>query len=116
MRRPKNAWVMKHQALKTRKSKQLKSGKCIAAAGSNESLNKAIDEVLVDFLADSGAAFRVVGLEAFNTLMKTANMKIKLNHLVSLFWDEDATFLSECIYFVVDTHMVPEGNRIKIKA
>ena len=33
-----------------------------------ENLNKAIDFAIVDFLADAGVAFRVVGLESINTV------------------------------------------------
>jgi len=58
------------------KAKQLKLNECMGQEG----LNKAVDGAIVDFLADSGAAFRVVGLETFDKLMKTANRRIKLKH------------------------------------
>ena len=45
-----------------------------------ERLNEAIDEAVVDFLADSGVAFRVVGLPSFKNMLNIANRKIKLKH------------------------------------
>jgi hypothetical protein len=58
--------------------KQRKLEDCIPV--SQEALNKAIDDAIVDFLADSGVAFRVVGLASFDRLMKLANRRIKLKH------------------------------------
>ena len=45
-----------------------------------QALNKAIDDAIVDFLADSGVTFRVVGLASFDKLMKFANRRINLKH------------------------------------
>ena len=46
-------------------------------------LNKAISDAIVDFLADAGVAFRVVGLASFERLMKIANRRIKLKSPVT---------------------------------
>ena len=43
-------------------------------------MDKAITDAIVDFLADSGVAFRVVSLPSFHNLMKIANRRIKLKH------------------------------------
>ena len=45
---------------------------------SQAALDKAITDAILDFLADSGVAFRVVGLASFDRLMKIANKRIKL--------------------------------------
>ena len=45
-----------------------------------KALNSAMDEAVVDFLADSGVAFRVAGLPSFQRMMKLANKRIKLKH------------------------------------
>ena len=45
-----------------------------------ERLNEAINEAVVDFLADSGVAFKVVGLPSFKNMLNIANKKIKLKH------------------------------------
>ena len=58
--------------------KQKKLEDCIPE--SNDALDKAITEAIVEFLADSGVAFRVVGLPSFQKLMKIANRRIKLKH------------------------------------
>ena len=58
--------------------KQQKIEDCIPE--SNDALDKAITDAIVDFLADSGVAFRVVGLPSFQRLMKIANRRIKLKH------------------------------------
>ena len=47
---------------------------------SDDGFDKAITDAIVDFLADSGVAFRVVGLESFQKLMNIANKRIKLKH------------------------------------
>ena len=47
---------------------------------SQENLNKAIDDAIVDFLADTGVAFNVVGKASFDRLMKIANKRINLKH------------------------------------
>ena len=47
---------------------------------SEDALDKAITDAIVDFLADSGVAFRVVSLPSFHNLMKIANRRIKLKH------------------------------------
>ena len=49
-------------------------------ANTDKDLNAAIDNAIVDFLADTGTAFTVVGEESFIKLMKVANRKIKLKH------------------------------------
>ena len=46
-------------------------------------LDKAITDAIVDFLADAGVAFRVVGLASFERLMKIANRGIKLKSPVT---------------------------------
>ena len=56
--------------------KQKKLEDCFS--NSDENLNKAISDAVVDFLADSGVAFCVVGLESFKKLMNIANRRIKL--------------------------------------
>ena len=61
--------------------KQMKLTDCIPE--SQENLNKAIDDAIVDFLADAGVAFRVVGLESFDRLMKIANRRKKLKHSIT---------------------------------
>jgi hypothetical protein len=43
-------------------------------------LNKAFDNAMVEFLADSGVAFRVAGLPSFTNLMSIANRRIKVKH------------------------------------
>ena len=43
-------------------------------------MDKAITDAIVDFLADSGVAFRVVSLPSFQNLMRVANRRIKLKH------------------------------------
>ena len=60
------------------KAKQAKIEDCIPKT--DKDLNEAIDEAIVDFLADSGVAFQVVGCETFKNLMKVANRRIKLKH------------------------------------
>ena len=45
------------------KSKQPRLEECIPV--NEKVLNEAVDEAIVDFLADSGVAFRVVGLDSF---------------------------------------------------
>ena len=49
----------------------------------DDTLDKAITEAIIDFLSDSGVAFRVIGLESFHKLMKVANKRIKLKHPVT---------------------------------
>ena len=58
--------------------KQRKLEDCVPET--QQALNKAIDDAIVDFLADSGVAFRVVGLSSFDKLMKLANRRIILKH------------------------------------
>ena len=60
------------------KTKQAKLEDCIPQNA--DSLNRAIEDAIVDFLADSGVAFRVVGLASFKKLMEIANRRIKLKH------------------------------------
>ena len=60
------------------KSKQPRIEDCLPV--NEERLNEAIDEAVVDFLADSGVAFRVVGLPSFKNMLNIANRKIKLKH------------------------------------
>ena len=63
------------------KMKQKKIFDCIPE--SDEALNNAITDAIVDFLADSGVAFKIVGLESFHNLMRIANRRIKLKHPVT---------------------------------
>ena len=58
--------------------KQKKLEDCIPK--SDDALNKAITDAIVDFLADSGVAFRIISLPSFHNLMKIANRRIKLKH------------------------------------
>ena len=60
------------------KAKQAKLEDCVPK--SDKELNEVIDDAIVDFLADSGVAFKVVGLDSFKNLMKVANRRIKLKH------------------------------------
>ena len=60
------------------KMKQRKLHDCIPE--SDEALNSAIQEAIIDFLADAGVAFNVVGLDSFKKLMEIANRRIKLKH------------------------------------
>ena len=60
------------------KMKQRKLVDCIPE--SDEKLNMAIVDAIIDFLADAGVAFNVVGLESFKRLMEIANRRIKLKH------------------------------------
>jgi hypothetical protein len=60
------------------KTKQAKLEDCIPQNA--DSLNRAIEDAIVDFLSDSGVAFRVVGLASFKKLMEIANRRIKLKH------------------------------------
>ena len=57
-------------------AKQVKLTDCIPESA--ESLNKALDEALVELFADSGIAFRVAGLKSFEKVLKVANKRIKL--------------------------------------
>ena len=43
-------------------------------------VNKAFDDALVDFLAESGTAFRVAGLPTFKRMINIANRRIKVKH------------------------------------
>lgn len=45
-----------------------------------EALSKQLDDAIVDFLAESGVAFRVVGLESFQRLLKVLNKRVNLKH------------------------------------
>ena len=58
------------------KMKDRKLEDCIPQ--SQAALDKAFTDAIIDFLADSGVAFRVVGLASFDKLMKIANKRIKL--------------------------------------
>jgi len=60
------------------RKKQAKLEECFA--NTDKDLNAAIDNAIVDFLADTGTAFKVVGEESFIKLMKVANKNIKLKH------------------------------------
>lgn len=57
-------------------AKQMKLTDCIPE--SSESLSKALDEAIVEFIADSGVAFRVAGLKSFEKILKLANKRVKL--------------------------------------
>ena len=43
-------------------------------------LNTAFDDAMVDFLAESGVAFRVAGLPSFKKLISIANKRVKVKH------------------------------------
>ena len=58
------------------KMKQRKLVDCIP----DEKLNMANSDAIIDFLADAGVAFNVVGLDSFKRLMEIANRRIKLKH------------------------------------
>ena len=60
------------------KMKQRKLHDCIPE--SDDALNRAIEDAIIDFLADAGVAFNVVGLDSFKKLMEIANRRIKLKH------------------------------------
>ena len=45
-----------------------------------DALSKQLDDAIVDFLAESGVAFRVVGLESFDRLLKVLNKRANLKH------------------------------------
>ena len=60
------------------KSKQAKLEECIPI--SQEVLSRKVDDAVVDFLADSGVPFRVVGLDSFKNLMNVANRRVQLKH------------------------------------
>ena len=62
------------------KMKQRTIGDCLPP--NDDALDKAITDAIIDFLADSGVVFRVVGLESFKKLIKIANKRIKLKHPV----------------------------------
>ena len=51
---------------------------------SDANLNKRVADAIVDFLADTGAAFRVTGRPSFIKLMNVANKRIKLQHPTTL--------------------------------
>ena len=58
------------------RAKQAKLEECFPV---NDQVLKAnIEEAVVDFLADSGVALRVVGLDSFKRLMNVANRRFKL--------------------------------------
>ena len=61
-----------------RSQKQMRLEDCVP--GNSEALEKQIDAAMVDFLAESAVAFRVVGLPSFERLMKTANKRVTLKH------------------------------------
>ena len=46
----------------------------------DENLSKQLDDAIVDFLAESGVAFRVVGLQSFERLLKLLNKRVNLKH------------------------------------
>ena len=46
----------------------------------DQNLNKHLDDAILDFLAESGVAFRVVGLESFQRLLKLLNKRADLKH------------------------------------
>ena len=58
------------------KMKSRKIEDCIQE--NDKKFNEVINDMLVDFLADSGVAFRVIGLKTFKDLMKKANRRINL--------------------------------------
>ena len=62
----------------SRPHKQVRLEDCIPE--NTQELGKQIDEAVVDLLAASGIAFRVVGLPAFEKLMKVANKRVTLKH------------------------------------
>ena len=59
-------------------SKQPKIQSCIPQ--NDAALSKAFDDAMVDFLADSGVAFRVAGLPSFKNLINVANKRVKVKH------------------------------------
>ena len=46
----------------------------------DQNLSKHLDDAIVDFLAESGVAFQVVGLESFQRLLKVLNKRADLKH------------------------------------
>ena len=56
------------------KMKQRKLHDCIPE--SDEALNSAIQDAIIDFLADAGVAVNVVGLDSFKRLTEIANRRI----------------------------------------
>ena len=58
------------------KMKQRKLVDCIP----DEKLNMANSDAIIDFLADAGVVFNVVGLDSFKRLMEIVNRRIKLKH------------------------------------
>ena len=58
--------------------KQIRLEDCIPQ--NVDALSKQLDDAIVDFLAESGVAFRVVGLESFDRLLKVLNKRANLKH------------------------------------
>ena len=57
------------------KVKQAKLEECFPV--NDQVLNANMEEAVVDFLADSCVAFRVVGLDSFKRMMNLANRRVK---------------------------------------
>ena len=49
---------------------------------SNESIMKVLDDKIVDFLADSGVAFRTIGLQSFKDVTAAVNNKVEVKSRV----------------------------------
>ena len=49
---------------------------------SNESTMKVLDDKIVDFLADSGVAFRTIGLQSFKDVIASVNNKVEVKSRV----------------------------------
>ena len=58
------------------RAKQAKLEECFPV--NDQVLNANMEEAVVDFLADSGVAFRVVGLDSFKRMMNVANRRVKI--------------------------------------
>ena len=68
-------------AIATTSQPQIKQIKIQDIIPANESaFNEAVDDAIVDFLADSGVPFRVVGLDSFKNLLTVVNRRVKLKH------------------------------------
>ena len=61
-----------------RKTKQVRLEDCIP--GNIDELEQQLDDAIVDFLAESGVAFRVVGLKSFQRILKLLNKRVNLKH------------------------------------
>ena len=61
-----------------RKPKQVRLEDCVPQ--NMDELSKKLDDAIVDFLAESGVAFRVVGLKSFERILKLLNKRVNLKH------------------------------------